>query len=184
MSTPIEELTALVDALRAETTEQSITPERIGAILQRMIDVLPSVADANSLKGWVAISSINELPSNPSPSQRALAYLLDTTLYVYVGSGGDTLEGKYCSAELKGASGDRGIGFDSVLPHSPVDGAFDIVLSNGDVLTLDLKHNHDTVISTGEINRLKFHVCEDETEYTGITTKDANTLYLIPEDAS
>lgn len=108
MSTPIEELTALVDALRAETTEQSITPERMGAILQRMIDVLPSVSDANSLKGWVAITSINELPSNPSLTQRALAYLLDTTLYVYVGSGGDILEGKYRSAELKGTKGDTG----------------------------------------------------------------------------
>lgn len=106
--TPIEELTALVDALRAETTEQSITPERMGAILQRMIDVLPSVSDANSLKGWLAISSINELPTSPSPSQQALAYLLDTTLYVYVGSGGDTLEGKYRSAELKGTKGDTG----------------------------------------------------------------------------
>ena len=108
MSTPIEELTALVDALRAETFEQSITPERMGAILQRMIDVLPSVSDANSLKGWVAISSINELPTSPSPSQQALAYLLDTTLYVYVGSGGNTLEGKYRSAELKGTKGDPG----------------------------------------------------------------------------
>jgi len=108
MSTPIEELTALVDALRAETFEKSITPERIGAILQRMIDVLPSVSDANSLKGWVAISSINELPTSPSPSQQALAYLLDTTLYVYVGCGGDTLEGKYRSAELKGTKGDTG----------------------------------------------------------------------------
>ena len=108
MSTPLEELTALVDALRAETTEQSITPERMGAILQRMIDVLPSVSDANSLKGWVAITSINELPTSPSPSQQALAYLLDTTLYVYVGSGGDTLEGKYRSAELKGTDGRDG----------------------------------------------------------------------------
>jgi len=45
MSTPIEELTALVDALRAETTEQSITPERMGAILQRMIDVLSTMQD-------------------------------------------------------------------------------------------------------------------------------------------
>lgn len=108
MSTPLQELTALVDALRAETTEQSITPERMGAVLQRMIDVLPSVSDANSLKGWVAISSINELPSNPSPTQRALAYLLDTTLYVYVGEGGDTLDGKYQSAELKGTKGDTG----------------------------------------------------------------------------
>lgn len=108
MSTPLEELRALVDALRAETVEQSITPERMGALLDRMIDVLPSVSDSNSLKGWVAISSINELPSDPSPTQRALAYLLDTTLYVYVGSGGDILEGKYRSAELKGTKGDTG----------------------------------------------------------------------------
>ena len=79
-----------------------------------------------------------------------------------------------------GIDGSNGVGFQSVVAHNPVDGAMDITLTNGDVLTIDLQHNHDGLIATGEIDCIKFHVCEDETEYTGISTKDANTLYLIP----
>ena len=42
----IDQLTALVDALRAETTANSITPERLGALLQQIIDVLPELDDS------------------------------------------------------------------------------------------------------------------------------------------
>lgn len=42
----ISELTALVDALRAETTANSITPERLGAIIQRIVDILPELDDS------------------------------------------------------------------------------------------------------------------------------------------
>ena len=41
-----DELTSLVDALRAETVSDSITPERLGALLQRMIDILPLLDDS------------------------------------------------------------------------------------------------------------------------------------------
>lgn len=41
-----DELTELVDALRAEATANSITPERLGAIIQRIIDILPDLDDS------------------------------------------------------------------------------------------------------------------------------------------
>ena len=41
-----DELTELVDALRAETTANSITPERLGAIIQQIIDILPDLDDS------------------------------------------------------------------------------------------------------------------------------------------
>ncbi|MBR5640476.1 MAG: hypothetical protein IKW83_12265 [Muribaculaceae bacterium] len=43
----LDELTALVDALRAETTASSITPERLGAIIQQIIDILPDLDDSD-----------------------------------------------------------------------------------------------------------------------------------------
>lgn len=74
--------------------------------------------------------------------------------------------------------------FVSAEAHDPYDGEFDLIDSNGDVTTIDLNHIHDGLIATGEIDRIKFHVCEDEDEYSEIEEKDTNTLYLIPEDAS
>ncbi|MBQ3325470.1 MAG: hypothetical protein IJG81_11610 [Muribaculaceae bacterium] len=40
------EITQLIDALRAETTVKSISPERMGALLQRIVDILPDLDDS------------------------------------------------------------------------------------------------------------------------------------------
>lgn len=63
---------------------------------------------ANGITGWVPISDTSQLPSDPTPEQQERGYLLGTMLYVYVGTGGDTLSGKYQSAQLKGLKGDKG----------------------------------------------------------------------------
>lgn len=63
---------------------------------------------ANGIAGWVPISSTSQLPTDPTPDQQGRGYLLGTMLYVYVGTGGDTLSGKYKSAQLKGATGETG----------------------------------------------------------------------------
>lgn len=61
-----------------------------------------------AVTGWVPISSTSQLPTDPTPDQQGRGYLLGTMLYVYVGTGGDTLSGKYQSAQLKGLKGDKG----------------------------------------------------------------------------
>lgn len=63
---------------------------------------------AKGITGWVPISSTSQLPTDPTPDQQGRGYLLGTMLYVYVGTGGDTLSGKYQSAQLKGATGETG----------------------------------------------------------------------------
>ena len=63
---------------------------------------------SNDIKGYVVIESTSELPSNPSADEQMKGYILDTTLYVYVGEGGDTLSGKYQSVELQGPQGEPG----------------------------------------------------------------------------
>lgn len=67
-------------------------------------------------------------------------------------------------------------------PSTP-DGTAIISLTNGDTITLDLNHNHSDLINS-EGQTFKFYVCEDEAEYEGITTKDEDTLYLIPEETA
>lgn len=68
---------------------------------------------ANTIAGYVAIGSVDNLPAEPTAEQQQKGYLLNTTLYVYVGEGGDTLDGKYQSAQLKGDPGEKGSKGDS-----------------------------------------------------------------------
>lgn len=102
-------LTELISALRAETETDSISPERVGYVLQQIVDKLPSASmQLNAIKGYVVISNTSDLPTSPTTEQQMKGYLLGTMLYVWVGAGGDTLDGKYQSAQLKGADGAPG----------------------------------------------------------------------------
>lgn len=103
----IEELKSEAAVVRDATEEGENTATRVGTVLIDMIDSL-SNATVNGIKGYMVIDSTSELPTNPTSDQQMIGYLLDTTLYVYVGTGGDTLDGKYQSAELKGADGAPG----------------------------------------------------------------------------
>ena len=79
-------------------------------------------------------------------------------------------------ATVDSIQGEPGVGFASVSTPTPADGTATITLSNGDTITLDLNHNHDAYP--------KYYLCADESEYQGITTKESNKLYLIPEISS
>lgn len=104
----IDEIKAEAAVVRDATEEKENTALRVGTVLIDMIDTLSESVSINAIKGYVVIDSTSELPENPTPEQQQKGYLLDTTLYVYVGEGGDTLDGKYQSAELKGADGQDG----------------------------------------------------------------------------
>lgn len=104
----IEQIKAEAATVRDATVEKENTAMRVGTVLIDMIDTLSESVSINAIKGFVVIDSTSELPENPTPEQQQKGYLLDTTLYVYVGEGGDTLDGKYQSAELKGADGAPG----------------------------------------------------------------------------
>lgn len=104
----IEQIKAEAATIRDATVEKENTAMRVGTVLIDMIDTLSESVSINAIKGYVVIDSTSELPENPTTEQQQKGYLLDTTLYVYVGEGGDTLDGKYQSAELKGADGQDG----------------------------------------------------------------------------
>lgn len=69
-----------------------------------------------------------------------------------------------------GQDGEDGVGFDDVT--SAQDGTMVITLSNGDTMTIDLKHNHPQYVKA----ELK-----TQAEYDALTTKDSQTLYIITD---
>lgn len=107
MAKTIDELKSAAAIVRDASEEHENTALRVGQLLIEMIETLGKV-QFNGIKGFVAISSVNDLPESPSREEQQKGYLLDTTLYVWTGTGGDTLDGKYRSVQLKGADGAPG----------------------------------------------------------------------------
>lgn len=107
MAKTIDELKAAAAVVRDATEEHENTALRIGQLLLDAFETLGDVR-GNAIKGYVAIGSVDDLPESPTAEQQQKGWLLGTVLYVWVGTGGDTLEGKYQSAQLKGADGAPG----------------------------------------------------------------------------
>lgn len=103
----IDELRSAAAVVRDATEEGENTATRIGQLFLDTVNTLYNVS-TNAIKGYVVISSTSDLPTSPTTDQQMKGYLLGTTLYVWVGTGGDTLDGKYQSAQLKGEDGKTG----------------------------------------------------------------------------
>lgn len=103
----IDELRSAAAVVRDATEEGENTATRIGQLFLDTVNTLCNVS-TNAIKGYVVINSTSDLPTSPTTDQQMKGYLLDTTLYVWVGTGGDTLDGKYQSAQLKGEDGKTG----------------------------------------------------------------------------
>lgn len=107
MAKTIDELKSAAAEVRDATEEKENTALRIGQLFLDTIETLGDVS-TNAIKGYVVISSTSDLPTSPTTDQQMKGYLLGTTLYVWVGTGGDTLDGKYQSVEMKGPKGNPG----------------------------------------------------------------------------
>lgn len=103
----IDELRSAAAVVRDATEEGENTATRIGQLFLDTVNTLCNVS-TNAIKGYVVISSTSDLPTSPTTDQQMKGYLLGTTLYVWVGTGGDTLDGKYQSVQLKGTDGAPG----------------------------------------------------------------------------
>ena len=103
----IDELRSAAAVVRDATKEGENTATRIGQLFLDMVNTLCNVK-TNAIKGYVVISNTSDLPTSPTTEQQMMGYLLGTMLYVWVGTGGDTLDGKYQGVQLKGADGAPG----------------------------------------------------------------------------
>lgn len=105
MAKTIDELKSAAAVVRDATEEHENTALRIGQLLLDTIEALGQAGTA--LSGLKAVKSIDELPV--SPSSKTIGYIVDTRLYVYVGTGGDALDGKYKDCgEFRGPEGEKG----------------------------------------------------------------------------
>ncbi|MCR4612691.1 MAG: tyrosine-protein phosphatase [Bacteroidaceae bacterium] len=155
-TTSISELIALAEQIRTNSTSGSNTNELVGSTLKAAIETLASFVGmtVNEIKGYTVIESTSELPEDPTDEEQMIGYLLDTMLYVYVGTGGDTLDGKYKGVDLKGEQGVQGVpGQDGVsLGEVPIDdvptaGSDNPVKSGGVVKALTASLNVDLASS-------------------------------------
>lgn len=106
-----DNLKATIDANIYANGLSLIRGDILNSVLKEMVDGLAEEGQGGggSVSGFVVIESVSDLPTNPTPSQQTLGYLLDRNLIVYVGSGGDILDGKYKDCgEIKGIKGDKG----------------------------------------------------------------------------
>ena len=103
----IDQLKSAAAVVRDATDDGENTALRVGQLFIDTIDTLSAIA-ANTLKGYKAITATSQLPDEPTPDERQLAYILGSTIYVYTGTGGDTLDGLYQSVNIKGPQGDKG----------------------------------------------------------------------------
>ena len=105
----IDQLTPVTSLANSDSLEVSGGKKIAFSKLKELV-ASSVVVTEESIKSWVVIESTDALPVEPTPEEQMKAYVLaeKSTLYVYVGEGGDTLNGSYQSVIIKGADGKTG----------------------------------------------------------------------------
>ena len=105
----IDQLTPVTSLANSDSLEVSGGKKIAFSKLKELV-ASSVVVTEESIKSWVVIESTDALPVEPTTEEQMKAYVLaeKSTLYVYVGEGGDTLGGSYQSVIMKGADGKTG----------------------------------------------------------------------------
>lgn len=89
-------------------------------------EIAENLADAgHALSGFAVLTAVEQLPE--TPPVRSMGYLIAGHLYVFVGEGGDTADGRYLDCgPLRGATGEKGPkGDDGVILDASATTIFD-----------------------------------------------------------
>ena len=105
----IDQLTAVTSLADTDNLEISNGKKVSFGKLKELVAAAVTVS-AEEIKGWEMIESTDDLPEDPTQAQQEKAYVIaeTSTMYVYVGYGGDTLDGLYQSLNMKGEDGAPG----------------------------------------------------------------------------
>ena len=76
----IAEIKSLIAALRSETRTDSISPDSLGAILDKIIDSLSSLSPLDKI---ARLENTGELPESPSNEEQKTLFLVNMHLYAY-----------------------------------------------------------------------------------------------------
>lgn len=132
------------------------------------------IPDVGNLATVARTGSYNDLtnkpaiPTNTSDLTNDSGFVTSTTMTTALAGKQDVIN------DLATIRTNSGKGVANVT--SQQDGSVVITLANGDTYTIVLTHTHPQY--------LKYVLLADEAAYTALTTKDSNTLYLIPVSSS
>lgn len=137
---PIEVLSKIGAITSLGTTNKT----SLVAAINEVLSMVGSTGNGSNLSGYVVVPSVSDLPD---PGQPTLGYLIGEDLYLYVGTGGDTLEGKYKDCgPFRGPAGPQ---FDCIIDISTRENnTLDFLFSNGEIITVDLNHIHNGMLPT------------------------------------
>jgi len=93
-----EKIPTVVDNLTTSSPTKALSAKQ-GKALKTLIDNIGAI-NVQGIQGFWPIDSLDDLPLSPTLEQKRQAYLYENALYIYVGEGGDTLDGKYKSTQL------------------------------------------------------------------------------------
>ena len=118
MAKTFSELQALALQIRDEILEKKNTAPRVGAALLDMIDnTIQNITDINQklsvfehvCSGFKRVQSESQLPVTPPEDEKAVGYLVGKNLYLYVGKGGNAVDGRYFNVgDITGPQGELG----------------------------------------------------------------------------
>ena len=148
----IDQLTPVTSLANSDNLEVSGGKKIAFSKLKELVASAVVVTE-ESIKSWVVIESTDALPVEPTTEEQMKAYVLadKSTLYVYVGEGGDTLGASYQSVDMKGPKGDSGVSLgDVVLVNDLTTGGEGNALSAemGKVLNEVINGKQKTTITT------------------------------------
>ena len=172
---------------KSYVAKQSMVPDG------NAMSALVTYVEENSgyhLGGFVVLSDTSELPSNPSDP--TIGYMIDNDLYVYVGTGGDTLDGKYqCCGPIQGqdgqdgAPGEQGPKGDKGDPGTYIDPANIDIFSSYSSLEGKTSEEKAAMIPDGNFIDDNFASKTDSdweftTEYSGISISNGKWITQSP----
>ena len=114
--------------------------------LKDEIDSLSAVVHNLSGKYYGVFTSSSSLPEGDTPGYAFVGS--DAPFAIYNFDGEEWSDTGITVTAITGEPGADGVGFASVESPTPADGTVVITLSNGDTMTLDLNHNHNSASNT------------------------------------
>ena len=71
------ELSQLIAALRVETQQNAVSPDSLGAILEKMVERIEQASAISPLDRVITLSSTGLLPDSPSADEMRTLYLIN-----------------------------------------------------------------------------------------------------------